>query len=73
MGGKIFADIQTTLGHVGNLPFTGCMDNRLKAKTTKLVNEPNNDSSVEKQGMPREDDAQSVKDQPGVSTPGSSP
>ena len=31
MGGKIYADVQTTLGHVGNLPFTGCLENRLKA------------------------------------------
>jgi hypothetical protein len=30
-GGKIFADVNTTLGHVGNLPFSGCMDERLKA------------------------------------------
>jgi hypothetical protein len=32
MGGKIFADINTTLGHVGNLPFSACMNDRLKAK-----------------------------------------
>ena len=31
-GGKIFADINTTLGHVGNLPFVACMDDMLKAK-----------------------------------------
>lgn len=31
-GGKIFADINTTLGHVGNLPFSACMNDRLKAK-----------------------------------------
>ena len=30
MGGKIFADCRTTLGHVGNLPFTGCLNDRLK-------------------------------------------
>jgi hypothetical protein len=29
--GKIFADINTTLGHVGNLPFIGCLNDRLKA------------------------------------------
>ena len=29
--GKIFADINTTLGHVGNLPFSGCLNDRLKA------------------------------------------
>jgi len=29
--GKIYADIHTTLGHVGNLPFSGCMNDRLKA------------------------------------------
>ncbi len=32
MGGKIFADINTTLGHVGNLPFNACLNDRLKAK-----------------------------------------
>jgi hypothetical protein len=31
-GGKIFADINTTLGHVGNLPFNACMNDRLKAE-----------------------------------------
>jgi len=31
VGGKIYADINTTLGHVGNLPFSGCMNDRLKA------------------------------------------
>ncbi len=30
-GGKIYADVNTTLGHVGNLPFTGCLNERLKA------------------------------------------
>ena len=29
--GKIYADVNTTLGHVGNLPFGGCMNDRLKA------------------------------------------
>ena len=29
--GKIWADINTTLGHVGNLPFMGCLNDRLKA------------------------------------------
>ena len=31
MNGKIFADCNTTLGHVGNLPFGGCLNDRLKA------------------------------------------
>lgn len=31
IGGKIYADCGTTLGHVGNLPFSGCMNDRLKA------------------------------------------
>ena len=31
MGGKIYADCNTTLGHVGNLPFSGCLKHRLKA------------------------------------------
>lgn len=30
MGGKIHADVNTTLGHVGNLPFSGCLKERLK-------------------------------------------
>jgi len=29
MGGKIYADVNTTLGHVGNLPFSGSMKHRL--------------------------------------------
>ena len=31
MDGKIYADIRTTLGHVGNLPFNGSLKERLKA------------------------------------------
>lgn len=51
MGGRIFADVHTTLGHIGNLPFYGCMDDRLKAKTLIKTNEPvsqqlDNNSSV---------------------------
>ena len=30
MGGKIYADVRTTLGHVGNLTFAGSMKERLK-------------------------------------------
>jgi len=30
MGGKIYADTETTLGHVGNLPFSGKLSERLK-------------------------------------------
>ena len=30
IGGKIFADCMTSLGHVGNLRFQGCLDERLK-------------------------------------------
>lgn len=30
MGGKIFADITTTLGHVGNLPFCGKLSDRMR-------------------------------------------
>ncbi len=29
MGGKIYADVMTTLGHVGNLRFQGCLDKRI--------------------------------------------
>lgn len=31
IGGKIYADCYTTLGHVGNLPFSGSLKHRLKA------------------------------------------
>jgi hypothetical protein len=58
MGGKIFADVTTTLGHIGNLPFSGCMNDRLKAKTSKVVNEPDNNSGDTKQSMSCEDNAQ---------------
>ena len=68
MGGKIYADVRTTLGHIGNLPFTGCMDDRLKAKTIKIVNESNNNSSVPKQSVPCQDDAHPTQDQPSVHT-----
>ena len=30
MNGKIYADVNTTLGHIGNLPFSGSMKHRLK-------------------------------------------
>lgn len=33
MGGKIHADCGTTLGHIGNLRFSGCMDDRIAAST----------------------------------------
>lgn len=29
-GGRIYADVNTTLGHVGNLPFSACLEDRLK-------------------------------------------
>mgnify|MGYP000405932736 CR=1 FL=1 len=31
MDGKIYADVTTTLGNVGNLHFSGCLDDRLNA------------------------------------------
>jgi glycosyltransferase involved in cell wall biosynthesis len=34
MGGKIYADCFTTLGHIGNLRFSGCMDDRIKEEVT---------------------------------------
>ena len=49
MGGKIHADIQTTLGHVGNLPFTGCLEDRLKAKNLPKTNEGRSSDSNEEQ------------------------
>lgn len=30
VGGKIYADVNTTLGHVGNISFSGCLNDRLK-------------------------------------------
>lgn len=32
MGGQIFADVRTTLGHIGNIRFTGRLEDRLQAK-----------------------------------------
>jgi hypothetical protein len=43
MGGKIFADTTTTLGHVGNLGFSACLKDRIGNTT----NDPRGDS-VEK-------------------------
>ena len=31
MGGKIYADVQTTLGHVGNIRFIGSLEDRLQS------------------------------------------
>ena len=36
MGGEIYTDIGTTLGHVGNLPFEGSLYNRLKASAPTI-------------------------------------
>jgi len=33
MGGKIYAEVSTTLGHVGNLPFTGSLKDRISITT----------------------------------------
>ena len=50
MGGKIYADIHTTLGHVGNLPFSGCLHERLKVlKTIKNKDENRGHLGDEKQ------------------------
>lgn len=35
MGGQIYCDIMTTLGHVGNLRFTGSLDKRINATKDK--------------------------------------
>jgi hypothetical protein len=32
MGGKIYADVTTVLGHVGNIRFFGVLKNRLSAE-----------------------------------------
>ena len=34
MGGKIYADVMTTLGHVGNIRFHGKLEERLKASAS---------------------------------------
>lgn len=40
MGGSIYADVQTTLGHVGNLRFSGSLEERLKnVESSKKKNE----------------------------------
>lgn len=52
MDGKIYADVQTTLGHVGNLPFSGCLEDRLKAKNRSKINEAlSGDSNPEQVGV----------------------
>lgn len=56
IGGKIYADIQTTLGHVGNLPFSGNLHERLKGlKTLKNKNEDRSDPGDKKQINSSED------------------
>ena len=57
MGGKIYADINTTLGHVGNLPFSGSLYERLKALGTIKDNGGGSDSGVQKQVDSGEDTA----------------
>ena len=42
MGGKIYADCTTTLGHVGTLRFKGCMEHRLKNKNINVTNGKSN-------------------------------
>jgi hypothetical protein len=34
MGGKIYADVMTVLGHVGNIRFVGVLEDRLKAENS---------------------------------------
>ena len=33
MGGKIFADVMTVLGHVGNIRFHGVLEERIKSSS----------------------------------------
>lgn len=33
MGGQIYADVTTTLGHVGNLRFPGCLEDRIQSSS----------------------------------------
>jgi hypothetical protein len=37
MGGQIFADVTTTLGHIGNIRFHGTLDARLQATQVSYV------------------------------------
>lgn len=37
IGGKIFADVQTTLGHVGNLGFNACIKDRMSKNYNNVV------------------------------------
>lgn len=49
MGGQIFADCLTTLGHVGNLRFSGCLEDRLK-KTKQVKNNGDCKEACERAG-----------------------
>lgn len=59
VGGKIYAHIHTTLGHVGNMMFCGSMSKRLKAtKQLKNNNEQKApDSSGDKKPVPNSKDS----------------
>lgn len=46
MGGSIYADCGTTLGHVGTLRFTGCLEERLKNSTQCKINGSRPEPSV---------------------------
>lgn len=48
MGGKIHAHVTTTLGHVGNLPFCGSLEERLKVLNTSKCTDENNDNPCNK-------------------------
>lgn len=73
MGGKIHADIHTTLGHVGNLPFYGCLEDRLKVlNTSKKKNENRSSSGDKKQISGGEDPPQHTETERPLS-PGGSP
>lgn len=54
MGGKIWADINTSLGHVGNLPFSTCLEDRIN---TSARDASQHDSSDSQSVMSCEDNA----------------
>jgi hypothetical protein len=49
MGGKIHAHVHTTLGHVGNLPFSGCLKDRLEAKEKECNSQPSSSPETSQQ------------------------
>ena len=64
LGGKIHAHINTTLGHVGNLPFSGTIKDRVRKK----INAVDYTNSNEKQVSVSKDPTHDFKIEPDMST-----